>query len=235
LLKNNFIGKPSPFFIGNSKRNKMHEDTDPDSSEIIEGTDTLTQKTIKPNIDIESETPSNKHNFRRATISIVLEDYDSVFSDFDPRPYSMRDVSVDFLDECKRRVQKTSKGGFEINILVPSKFYSEQTNMIIMKRLRDFFAENAKILHKQMWWFRIKSILWLVVGMVLVATLSAVGVYLESLDTQYSTWSRIITNVFDPAGWFVMWSGLDLIFFKVEERTPEYAFYTKMVSNLLWE
>src|SRR5690606_37292767 len=64
----------------------QHMSEDSDVSDTIEGIDTLNEKTITPNKDIETETPSRKQDLRRATISIVLEDYDSAFSDFDPRP-----------------------------------------------------------------------------------------------------------------------------------------------------
>lgn len=35
-------------------------------------------------------------------ISIWLDNYDDIFSDFDPRPYSQRSLSDDFLAEAKK-------------------------------------------------------------------------------------------------------------------------------------
>jgi hypothetical protein len=35
--------------------------------------------------------------------------------------------------------------------------------------------------------------------------------------------------VLDPAGWFIVWFGLDEIFYKAREKKPELEFYRKMV------
>ena len=45
-------------------------------------------------------------------IGIVIDSWDDVFSDFDPRPLSERTVSGDFVDELKKRYKETRRGRF---------------------------------------------------------------------------------------------------------------------------
>ena len=51
---------------------------------------------------MEKEEQINAKKFREGNISIVLDSYDDLFSDFDPRPYRIRALSDDFLLECKK-------------------------------------------------------------------------------------------------------------------------------------
>ena len=41
-------------------------------------------------------------------IKIWIDEYDGIFSDFDPRPYSERNMSDDFLNECNKLFRENS-------------------------------------------------------------------------------------------------------------------------------
>ncbi|NYT12918.1 MAG: hypothetical protein GKC01_00225, partial [Candidatus Methanofastidiosa archaeon] len=75
---------------------------------------------MKDESNIEaSEDP--KIILREKNISLILDSYDDLFSDFDPRPYSVRGLSDDFLIECRRAVRgiKTESPVLELRLLVP--------------------------------------------------------------------------------------------------------------------
>jgi len=57
-------------------------------------------------------------NLREGNISLILDSYDDIFSDFDPGDYSERALSDDFLSECKKAaVNKEER--LELRFLVP--------------------------------------------------------------------------------------------------------------------
>ena len=58
-------------------------------------------------------------DLREGNISLILDDYNDLFSDFDPRHYSERALSDDFLAESKRASRDKPAGSLEVKFLVP--------------------------------------------------------------------------------------------------------------------
>ena len=52
-------------------------------------------------------------------ISMWMDSYDDIFSDFDPRPSSQRSISDDFLIESRRAAKDKVTGTFELKLLIP--------------------------------------------------------------------------------------------------------------------
>jgi hypothetical protein len=75
-------------------------------------------------------------------ISLWLDTYDDIFSDFDPRPFSQRSLSVDFLDELKRASRDKVSGQIELKFLIPDKQRIVETELQIRKRLREHFKKH---------------------------------------------------------------------------------------------
>ena len=58
-------------------------------------------------------------------IPLVLDSYDDIFSDFDPRPYSERAMSGDFLLECKKAsAEKKKKIHLSTSLIFPGPSFS---------------------------------------------------------------------------------------------------------------
>ena len=54
-------------------------------------------------------------------ISILLDNYDDIFSDFDPRPYSERSLSDDLLNEARKASRDKNTGRLELRFLISEK------------------------------------------------------------------------------------------------------------------
>ena len=65
-------------------------------------------------------TDERKRLLQMSEISLWLDTYDDIFSDFDPRPYSQREMSEDFLKEISRRYLEGKHGRFEVHFTIPS-------------------------------------------------------------------------------------------------------------------
>ena len=49
-------------------------------------------------------------------IAVVIDTWDDIFSDFDPRPLNERTVSGDFIEELRKRYRETPRGDLVISI-----------------------------------------------------------------------------------------------------------------------
>ena len=140
-------------------------------------------------------------------ITITLDTYDDIFSDFDPRPYQERELSEDFLKEIQRRYMENKKGRFEVHFTVPSMERDVKEEALIKKRLREHFAfmmkEEEEIIKKT----KQRGYAYLLIGAaVLLSDVFAVFWLLES-NLVY----KIISILLVPAGWYGMYTGLEKI------------------------
>ncbi len=74
---------------------------------------------------------------KASEISIILDTYDDIFSDFDPRPYSERALSDDFLIEANKASRDKASGQIELIFLIPQKMRNiESENLIKSSNLK---------------------------------------------------------------------------------------------------
>jgi hypothetical protein len=157
-------------------------------------------------------------------ISLWLDKYNDIFSDFDPRPFSHRALSFDFLDEVERAVKEKKTGTVELNLLMPAKRRNPPQESTIKRRLKRHFEDN----HNE----KKNEIFSLVKH---GAVLSALGILFMFLATyilfyhpQSSLFMSFLIILLEPAGWFTFWSGLDEIIFDTKARKRKLDFFRKM-------
>ena len=98
-----------------------------------------------------------------------LDDYDDIFSDFDPRTYSKRQLSEDFLAELKRRYKETPTGGFEVSIYLPKGLRDAKIESAAKKKIREYFANEIKRLEEKGSQRKKTGILYFVAGMIVLS------------------------------------------------------------------
>ena len=156
-------------------------------------------------------------------ISLWLDDYNDLFSDFDPRLYSQRTLSQDFLSELERSIKEIEPDHFTLNLLMPKNLRKLDDETIIKRRLKEHFKKHALLLQKEHNKLVIKGTILTVIGFVLMAA----ATYLYHYTTANLIYS-FLTILFEPAGWFTVWYGLDHVFYFRKAKRPEFEFYTKM-------
>lgn len=165
---------------------------------------------------------------KQGNISLILNSYNDLFSDFDPRPTTERGLSEDFLDECRRAVRdKSSKEvGTELRILVPKNRRNSLEESLIKRRLKEHFTKHFYEKKKEVNRIKLEGWMWFFIGLV-ISIISALllGVYEERFIF------KILLVMSEPAGWFFFWEGLDKVFITAKEKKPEYEFYEKMISS----
>src|SRR3989344_4684151 len=125
--------------------------------------------------DLEEET---QKILEMSEISLWLDNYDDIFSDFDPRPYSLRSLSDDFLLEAKKASRDKDANRLELRFLISIEHRDQKVEAIIKKRLRDHFTKHSNQLERDMTKVRNQSIVSLLLGVMLMLVAS----YLDSLN-----------------------------------------------------
>ena len=160
---------------------------------------------------------------KMSDISLILETYNDIFSSFDPRPYSQRALSVDFLDEMKRAVRSLPSGAVQLKLLIPTgkrEFIKEQ---LIRRRLKEHFKKHYMLELQDIKKLRTKGIIMAIAGISIIF----VATYFFSLETS-GFLSQFIRILLEPAGWFTAWTGLEDVYYTGRELNKELSFYEKM-------
>ena len=158
-------------------------------------------------------------------ISLILDSYDDIFSDFDPRPFAHRALSDDFLLEAKRAA-RDKQGSLELRFLIPKNERKLDAETIIKGRLREHFKRHYDLLKIEVAQTRKKGWLMALVGIICIIFAS----YLLSLDMD-TFLIHLLIVILEPAGWFTAWTGLDEIYYTVNQKKPDMDFYQKMMHS----
>ncbi len=165
-------------------------------------------------------------HLRQSNIGLVLDSYDDIFSDFDPRSNNERALSMDFLLAAKSAA--TDKDELiELRLFIPFHKRSMKEELLIRKRLKDHFKHHLELETSFRTKERIRGFIWFFAGALLIF-LSTV---LYSMEGSFYTFLFIIT---EPSGWFTIWTGLERMFLHLSNRDNEFAFYEKMSQSIIY-
>ncbi len=160
------------------------------------------------------------------SIVLVISDYNDIFSNFDPRSYSVRSLSVDFIDETKRASIDKAIGGLKLQLIVPGRLRDQDLEIVIKRRLKAHFKKHLKKIHIQNRRMIHKGIAFIIAG---AATMFLATLFLFRYAEQ-DMFKHFMLILLEPAGWFFFWEGLNLIIFETEHKKPEEEFYKKMAA-----
>jgi hypothetical protein len=161
----------------------------------------------------------------KAEVSLIIDNYGDIFSDFDPRPFSHRALSVDFLDEAKRATREIEFGTFQLRFMLPKTERNSETEYMVRRRLREHFKKHNEMLQRDASKTKRKGMLLCFFGF-LMMTFAAWIAFYGVHKFIYS----VLRIIFEPGGWFTLWVGLDIIFFGTKDNRKEMHFYKKMTN-----
>ena len=140
-------------------------------------------------------------------ISFWLDDYDNLFSDFDPRSYSKRALSDDFLHEAKKLMHMEKSKNVQISFLIPVEKRNRSYETVIKARLTNHFKQEHEHLKSRKKRITRKGVLTFILGVILMTT----AAYITTLDGNKNLLIIFLRVFLEPAGWFIAWQGLDQI------------------------
>jgi hypothetical protein len=160
-------------------------------------------------------------------ISLKMASYNDIFSSFDPRPYSERALSVDFIEEAKRASIDKPSGEIELRLILDEKDRDADMERIIQKRLKVHFERHAKKIRDQFRAIVRNGTIFTVSGIIIMFLAS----FFLFRYSESNLFIHFLLILFEPAGWFFFWEGLDQVVFESKKKTPELEFYEKMVKS----
>lgn len=166
-----------------------------------------------------------KHEGRTGdgVITLWIDSYSDIFSDFDPRPFSERAISDDFISQVKRVSRETADKVEILKLLVPEGTQKEEHERIIKKRLQSYFYNFCTQLRMEIRKIRNRGLVFTFLGVGLMIAASYI-VFLNLSSFSY----KLILTLCEPGGWFLFWTGLDLIISISWNKQTELLFYTRM-------
>jgi|SRR3989338_1628302 len=156
-------------------------------------------------------------------ISLLLDNYDDIFSSFDPRPYNFRALSDDFLQEAKRATLDKD-GSLELHFLIPESKRDLALETKIRQRLHEHFKRHREILSKEIVDTKRKGFFMALAGILMIVVAS----YLSFLESA-AFLIHFFIIVLEPAGWFTAWTGMDEVYYTVRQKKPDLDFHSKMM------
>lgn len=156
-------------------------------------------------------------------IPLWLANYPDLFSIFDSRPFSIRAISDDFLQELKRASRDKPNEKLEVELFIPKNNRDLFKEKVIRKRLSDHFKKHSERLRKENKNILIQGLLFVFFGIIalLIATY-----FLTHLEETFLI--NFLIVVLEPGGWFLFWEGLNLIIFDSKRLSADRVFYDKM-------
>lgn len=174
----------------------------------------------------ENKNPTKFRKFNHPhEISIWIDSYDDIFSDFDSRPFSKRNISDDFLYEVKKVSVESEFEVNELKLLIHEKSRKPEIEQIIIKQLHMFLVRNQHKFLKNKKREKKKGVLFLLIGFLMMFGAS----YVSLMQSQHIL-MHILFVVLEPSGWFLVWIGLENILIISRKEKPDRDFYSKMAK-----
>lgn len=157
------------------------------------------------------------------TVSLWIDSYTDLFSDFDPRSFESRAFSDDFVGHMKK-VSKDDKGTVSVvKILVPEGVRHSEDESVISKRLEGHFFNVHQKLKEESNAIKKKGMYFTLSGIVLMVLASYIS-FLQLTSFYYN----LLLVLFEPGGWFLFWTGLDNLITYSKSKKSEIDFYSRM-------
>jgi len=176
----------------------------------------------KEDFKLTLEEKEKQELLSKGRVSLIIDSYTEIFSDFDSREYHKRALSDDFLSESKK-ISKEIEGAAELRFLIPKTVRNQEDEKIIKRRLKEHFKKQHKILADENQTTKRNSILLAGAGFAMM-----IGATLIRVNELHEIFYTVLLVILEPAGWFSLWFALDQLFYASKEKKHELEFYSKM-------
>ncbi|MDO8601805.1 MAG: hypothetical protein Q7R62_01575 [bacterium] len=158
-------------------------------------------------------------------IELILDSYDDIFSDFDPRPYHVRSLSHDFLLEAKRATYDKLTSEIVLKFIIPKRIRNVIHEVLIEKRLKQHFMKHFQEHSRELRSLKRTGLILVLFGALLM--FFSYLLYSETLPLN-TVLRHLLLVISEPGGWFLFWIGGEKFVYGVRDNRPDYEFYRKM-------
>lgn len=158
-------------------------------------------------------------------VGIWLDSYDEIFSDFDPRPYSKRTISDDFILQIRKVTKDLVQKKIILKLLLLDSIRDKQIEDVIAKCLHVYFELNKEQFLKEKRKTIRKGLMLTAIGFILMVIASYISLLKSGLF-----YLHLLFILFEPAGWFILWMGLDHLVHYLGKTKKDLIFYLHMAT-----
>lgn len=156
-------------------------------------------------------------------ISLWLDDYDDIYSDFDSRNYQKRRISADFIDELGMALKNKNGSINDLVLLLPSEKRDSYTELKIAQSLKSYFNRQLSIYRNRYSRELKKGILLFFIAIALMVINAIISYRLNN-----NLLSSIIRIILEPSGWFMVWVSFDMLYYDLQRLKKEKAFFNEL-------
>lgn len=177
-------------------------------------------------MDTIETTETNPNEYRE--ISIWLDRYEDLFSEYDSSHFKARTLSDNFLTEVRKLVHEVESANVELKFNLMADEQNPETEEVIINNIHEYFAAKATAAKNEM-----RQILR--TGGLLSAAGFAIIIFMVTVGHNFSELMLVkgLEMMIDPLGWFLVWNGLDMVFVQSKKEQPTVDFNLKMTNAKL--
>lgn len=153
-------------------------------------------------------------------ISLWLDSYDDIYSDFDSRHYLKRRISEDLIDELQSSLKYIPGRTENLQLLLPHNQRKMDIEKEIAFSIKEQFNKRLDILKQSARNIYNRGLMLVMLG-VLVMAIDSLIAY-KGYSSYLMTVLRIIL---EPAGWFLIWNGLDFLLYEYRKTKKDIDFF----------
>ena len=158
-------------------------------------------------------------------LSLWLDDYDDIYSDFDSRNYLKRRISSDFISELKMSLNNRSQNINDLILLLPHEKRNINTEQKITRNLINYFTQQLQFYHSKYQKNLKKGLILFIVAIIIMILNSVVSSNLNN-----NLLASIIRIVLEPSGWFLIWVAFDILYYDLKEIKKEKYFFRELAG-----
>lgn len=182
-------------------------------------------------IKVKMEVLDNLNVANKSTLdlSLWLDDYDDIYSNFDSRNYLKRRVSDDFINELRISLKNRSEKINDLILLLPEAKRNNIAELRITQNLKNYFNRHLH-LYTEKYNKNLKRGIFLFI----IAILLMIGNAVVSLQLNNNLLSSIIRIVLEPAGWFLIWISFDILYYDLHEVKKEKLLFRELSEIIIY-
>lgn len=160
-----------------------------------------------------------------AELSLWLDTYDDIYSDFDSRNYLKRRVSEDFIHELKHALQYRTERAFDLVLLLPEERRNQGDEQVITTNLKSYFETQYSIQADKCKRNLRKGVVLGISGLLLMSIDS-----FASFKVTHTFLQVLLRVIAEPAGWFLLWASFDFLFYDRKALKKERRFFKELAE-----
>jgi hypothetical protein len=154
-------------------------------------------------------------------LSLWLDSYDDIFSDFDSRNYLKRRISEDLIDELRASLKYKKSYTDDLVLQLPGKMRLKDIEREMISNIKGQLHNRFEMLKEKEKGTFTRGLLFLVAGVIIITINSLIA-----FNGMKSYPFAVLKIILEPASWFLTWNGLDILIYDYRKAKQETTFFS---------